>query len=196
MQIQFDEGSFKQFEAVFKQLGINARRPWRFLNLAELILRQEVLEAYKSERSPAGRKWPPLAQSTIDNRKKRSKRRGRKGRSDRKGRKARAKGRGRFSGDISRAKRKGRRVRMLRDQGTMYRSLASKKYMYPVPAVAYGYADKKSVYHQHPGVDSRTIKKPPIRKSLPERWNQRMHAKAMQALVAQLGDGGVGRYLK
>lgn len=195
MAIYFDKSDLAQFHAVFKQLGINAARPWRFLNLAELVLRKEVALAYAMHRAPNGTPWPPLKPATIaarGRRKKRGrthKRSARKARDVTKARKPRA----------ARKKTGGRVVQTLRDTGTMVRSLTSRKMVVP-PAVIYGYGDEKAPWHQQVGKKQLSIavkgQRPPVRKTLPEKWNTRMSSECFRALKAQLKEGGVGRYLR
>ncbi len=189
----FNRADLAHFHTIFKQLGINAARPWRFLNLAGLALRQEVALSYKTWRAPTGTPWPPLSPATIAARGRRKKR----GRSHK--RTARKPRDGTASRKARSTKKRGRRLAQpLRDTGTMWRSITTKKMAVP-PAVLVGYGDEKAPWHQQVGKPQRAVKgkqRVPVRKTLPERWNYRLTKTCMAALQEQLKQGGVGRYLR
>lgn len=190
MDIRIDPRSLAEARALFRQLSINVARPTRFLRLCGVVLRKETMRSFRTETSPAGRRWQPMADSTKAAR-RRSKKRRRAALTAVRAKSSAKRAGTKVKRQATAARRKGapKRERLLRDEGTMYRSIRT-KVLPQLLAVAVGFGDEKAPWHQRPGKDERARPAKPkgawIRKFLPERWNQRMHAQAMAALREQV----------
>lgn len=190
MEIHLDPSSLAKFQGLFKQLGINIARPTRFLRLCGVVVRKETQRSFLTETSPSGRPWAPMADSTKAAR-RRSKKRRRAALSAVRAKSSAKRAGTRAKRQAAATRRQGatKRERLLRDEGTMYRSIRT-RVAPALLAVVVGFSDEKAPWHQRPRKDERARPARPkgawIRKFLPERWNQRMYAQTRAALVEQV----------
>ena len=188
-----DRRDLVQWQGLLRTLKINVANPMRFLKLAGEVIHAETMHAFQHERSPEGKRWPRLAQSTIDGRKK--------------GRRKTLKtiggtgakhafARGVFTG----GKRKGQQweqaYKILQDEGILRGSIVQKYSRIP-PYVAVGSNLVYSRIHQTGGKTGRghaaTI---PKRSYLPSRLTPRMRIAITRALIAQVRAKGAGRWVR
>jgi phage gpG-like protein len=194
-----DRSDLARWEGLLKQLRINAANPMRFLHLAGEVIYRETMDSFKHERSPEGKVWPDLQESTRKRRKPGEQKMLRTISTTGvrvRGRSRHAFLRGSYYGGKKHGEEWEQAYKILQDRGTLRGSIVQKYSRVP-PYVAVGSNLPYSRIQQLGGKTGRGHRTTlPPRPYLPRGLTRRMRREITAALVAQIRAGGAGRYVR
>lgn len=193
VSVKVDASDLLRIEGALKQMGFNIRRPIMFLEGAGVALMSEVERAFREEADPTtGNPWPDLKDVT------RAGRRGaKKGMTaDRASRQRYSRKAGTFKGGKHKGAARFTGAKLLQDKGRLKASIGKSVVASP-PMVIVGSNLVYSRIHHFGGRAGRGLKtKIPPRPYLPSEWKGRFEKAVLRALIAQMKQGPVGRYLQ